>query len=199
MHHSQGNITGYIEELEMTNNTQKQLLKNLSQSIQEAEKQSLPLLETLEKLLEYGLNKEEILDITKLSHEAYENLVSEHRRFQQPSIHLNDEEIKKFQRFLRDIHQAQDIYDLIDIEKEQERIKFIQSVLFRYQQEAKKITANSEGRIDQMMAYVEREAINGKAKKACYSMTRIFGNEIKRKREEVLIQESKMKSGKETK
>ncbi|WP_047986082.1 hypothetical protein [Ornithinibacillus californiensis] len=192
MHYFNNNINNYIEELETTTKQQNQLLQKLTQSIQKEEKQSLSLIGTVGKLIEYGLNKKEIMDITNLSSEGFENLVTENRRFQLPYIHLNEEETIAFQQFLREIHEAEDIHDLINGEKEHYRIKFIQSILYRYQQEATNVLPESDDNIDMMVSYVEKESKMQKAREACYSILRIFGNEIKMKREEVLMHDSKI-------
>ncbi|QOR84060.1 hypothetical protein IMZ17_16430 [Geobacillus stearothermophilus] len=101
---------------------------------------------------------------------------------------MNDEESKEFKKLLEDIHQSKDIYELIDAEKERERIKFIHRVLLRYQKEMDLLSPQeNEDSGEKMVKYLERAVKNEQAKSAYYSLVRIFGNEIKRKREEVLI------------
>jgi hypothetical protein len=143
---------------------------------------------TVRKLIEHGLNRDEILDITNISSETFDLIVSKDRRYQLPYIYLNNEEAKEFERLLEDIHQSKDIYELIDAEKERERIKFIHRVLLRYQKEMDLLSPQeNEDTGEKIMKYLERVVKNEQAKSAYYSLVRIFGNEIKRKREEVLI------------
>ncbi|OQO95868.1 hypothetical protein BSK33_18285, partial [Geobacillus sp. 44B] len=138
-----------------------------------------------------GLSRDEILDITNISSEKFDLIVSKDRRYQLPYIYLNDEESKEFERLLEDIHQSKDIYELIDAEKERERIKFIHGVLLRYQKEMDLLSQQeNEDSGEKMMQYLERAVKSEQAKSVYYSLVRIFGNEIKRKREEVLIKVS---------
>lgn len=92
---------------------------------------------------------------------------------------------------LRIFHKSKDIYELIDAEKERERIKFIHGVLLRYQKEMDLLSPQeNEDSSEKMMKYLERAVKNEQAKSAYSPLVRIFGNEIKRKREEVLIKVS---------
>lgn len=179
--------TQYLEEISLIIQQQEQLLNKLNQTIQESKNQSLPLIETVGKLLEHGLNKEEIMDITSISATQYVNIVSKYRSFQLPFIYLNEAEAKEFHMLLLDIHKANDINDLINSEKESKRIQFVHNVLVRYQHEVNEINNKSDDRIDIMMSYIERETKTLQTERVYSSLVRIFGNEIKRKREEVLI------------
>jgi hypothetical protein len=104
---------------------------------------------------------------------------------------LTNEESKEFERLLEDIHKSKDIHELIDAEKEGERIKFIHGVLLRYQKEMDLLSPQgNEDSGKKIMQCLKRAVKSEQAKSAYYSLVRIFGNEIKRKREEVLIKVS---------
>ncbi|EIJ80369.1 hypothetical protein PB1_08407 [Bacillus methanolicus PB1] len=104
---------------------------------------------------------------------------------------INDEESKEFERLLADIRESKDIHELIDAEKEGERIKFIHRVLLRYQKEMDLLSPQeNEDNGEKIIQYLERAAKNEQAKSTYFSLVRIFGNEIKRKREEVLVKVS---------
>lgn len=170
---------------------QGHLMEQLNQLIKEKEEHTIPLVPTIQKLIEHGLSRDEILDITNISSEEFDRIVSKDRRCQLPYIYLNDEESKEFEKLLEDIHKSKDIYELIDAEKERERIKFIHRVLLRYQKEMDLLSPQeNEDSGEKMVKYLERAVKNEQAKSAYYSLVRIFGNEIKRKREEVLIKVS---------
>jgi hypothetical protein len=179
-----------IEDFNNLIKQQGHLVEQLNQLIKEKEAHTIPLLSTVRKLIEHGLSRDEILDITNISSEEFDRIVSKDRRCQLPHIYLNDEESKEFEKLLEDIHQSKDIYELIDAEKERQRIKFI-GVLLRYQKEMDLLSPQeNEDSGEKMMKYLERAVKNEQAKSAYYSLVRIFGNEIKRKREEVLIKVS---------
>jgi hypothetical protein len=177
-----------IEDFNKLIKKQEHLIEQLNQLIKEKEEHTIPLATTVRKLIEHGLSRDEILDITNISSEKFDLIVSKDRRCQLPYIYLNDEESKEFKKLLEDIHQSKDIYELIDAEKERQRIKFIHGVLLRYQKEMDLLSAQeNEDSNEKIMQYLERAVKNEQAKSAYYSLVRIFGNEIKRKREEVLI------------
>lgn len=180
-----------IEDFNNLIKQQGHLVEQLNQLIKEKEEHTIPLVPTIQKLIEHGLSRDEILDITNISSEEFERIVSKDRRCQLPYIYLNDEESKEFEKLLEDIHKSKDIYELIDAEKERERIKFIHRVLLRYQKEMDLLSPQeNEDSGEKMMKYLERAVKSEQAKSAYSSMVRIFGNEIKRKREEVLIKVS---------
>jgi hypothetical protein len=177
-----------IEDFNNLIKQQGHLVEQLNQLIKEKEEHTIPLVSTVRKLIEHGLSRDEILDITNISSEELDRIVSKDRRCQLPYIYLNYEELKEFEKLLEDIHQSKDIYELIDAEKERERIKFIHGVLLRYQKEMDLLSAQeNEDSNEKIMQYLERAVKNEQAKSAYSSLVRIFGNEIKRKREEVLI------------
>jgi hypothetical protein len=180
-----------IEDFHNLIKKQEHLIEQLNQLIKEKEEHTIPLVSTVRKLIEHGLSRDEILDITNISSEEFDRIVSKDRRCQLPYIYLNDEESKEFEKLLEDIHKSKDIYELIDAEKERERIKFIHRVLLRYQKEMDLLSPQeNEDSGEKMVKYLERAVKNEQAKSAYYSLVRIFGNEIKRKREEVLIKVS---------
>jgi hypothetical protein len=180
-----------IEDFHNIIKKQDNLIEQLNQLIKEKEEHSIPLVPTIQKLIEHGLSRDEILDITNISSEEFDRILSENKHYQLPHTYLNDEESKEFERLLEDIHKSKDIYELIDAEKERERIKFIHGVLLRYQKEMDLLSSQgNEDSGEKIMQYLERAVKSEQAKSAYYSLVRIFGNEIKRKREEVLIKVS---------
>jgi hypothetical protein len=180
-----------IEDFNKLIKKQEHLMEQLNQLIKEKEEHTIPLVPTIQKIIEHGLNRDEILDITNISAEKFDLIVSKDRRCQLPYMYLTDAESKEFDRLLEDIHQSKDIYELIDEEKERERIKFIHGVLLRYQKEMDLLSPQeNEDSGEKMVKYLERAVKSEQAKSAYSSLVRIFGNEIKRKREEVLIKVS---------
>lgn len=180
-----------IEDFNNLIKKQEHLIEQLNQLIKEKEEHTIPLLLTVRKLIEHGLSRDEILDITNISSEEFDRIVSENKHYQLPYTYLNNEESKEFERLLEDIRKSKDIYELIDAEKERARIKFIQRVLLRYQKEMDLLSPReNENSGEKILQYLERMVKNEQAKSAYYSLVRIFGNEIKRKREEVLIKVS---------
>lgn len=177
-----------IEDFNNLIKQQGHLVEQLNQLIKEKEEHTIPLVPTIQKLIEHGLSRDEILDITNISSEEFDRILSENKHYQLPYIYLNDGESKEFEKLLEDIHQSKDIYELIDAEKERERIKFIHGVLLRYQKEMDLLSLQeNEDSGEKMVKYLERAVKSEQAKSDYYVLVRIFGNEIKRKREEVLI------------
>ena len=171
--------------------SQEQLLEQINQAINEKDAHLLPLKATVRKLIEHGISKTEIHTITGISPEDYDHIVSEKKYYQLPYVYLIKGEVDTFDRLLNDIHNSKDIHELINPVKEGERIKFIQSVLVRFQQEANLLLAEkNEDTAEKMIKHLESAAKNEQAKRAYSSLVRIFGNEIKKKREDVLIQVS---------
>ncbi|UQD53540.1 hypothetical protein C0971_17080 [Bacillus methanolicus] len=125
-------IEQYIEDFNNLIKQQGHLVEQLNQLIKEKEEHSIPLVPTIQKLIEPGLSRDEILDITNISSEEFDRILFENKHYQLPHIYLNDEESKEFERLLADIRESRDIHELIDAEKERERIKFIHRVLLRY-------------------------------------------------------------------
>jgi hypothetical protein len=180
-----------IEDFHNLIKQQGHLVEQLNQLIKEKEEHTIPLVSTVRKLIEHGLSRDEILVITNISSEEFDRIVSKDRRCQLPYIYLNDEESKEFEKLLEVIHKSKDRYELIDAEKERERIKFIHRVLLRYQKEMDLLSPQeNEDSGEKMVKYLERAVKSEQAKSAYSSLVRIFGNEIKRKREEVLIKVS---------
>ncbi|MDX8361639.1 hypothetical protein [Cytobacillus sp. IB215316] len=93
-----------------------------------------------------------------------------------------------YEQLIQDIHQAKAIDELIDPSKEEERIVFIQKVLQRHLSDYRGVQDSDE---DIYGKFVETAVSNSKAKGAYSSLVRIFRNEIRRKREDVLINISK--------
>ncbi|MBA2876910.1 hypothetical protein [Thermaerobacillus caldiproteolyticus] len=180
-----------IEDFNNLIKKQEHLIKQLNQLIKEKEEHTIPLVSTVRKLIEHGLSKDEILDITNISSEEFDRILSENKHYQLPYPYLNYEESKQFEKLLEDIRKSKDIYELIDAEKERERIKFIHHVLLRYQKEIDLLSPQeNEDSGEKMMKYLERTVKSEQAKSVYSLLVRIFGNEIKRKREEVLIKVS---------
>ena len=167
----------------------EQLFEEIDATIKDKDKYVLPLKKTIQNLIEYGISKEEILAITSISSDQYEEIVTEKRYYRLPYAYLSEKEAAEFDRLLEDIHNAKDIQEFIDPAKEGERIWFIHRVLKRYEKEYGTLKLHpSKGDyaavIDQ---FLDKTLIDQQAKNAYLSIIRIFGNEIKRKREEVLI------------
>jgi hypothetical protein len=140
-------------------------------------------------LIEHGISKDEILAITSISSEQYDEIVSEKRYFQLPDAILNEDEASDFYRLLEEIQKSKDINELINPSKEGERISFIHRVLGRYLSEFNNLKHSQipDDNMETMILYVEMKSIDHEAKRAYRCLVRIFGNEMKRKREEVMI------------
>jgi hypothetical protein len=86
-------------------------MEQLNQLIKQKDEHTIPLASTVRKLIEHGLSRDEILDITNISLlEEFDGILSENKHYQLPYIYLNGEESKEFERLLEDIHQSKDIY-----------------------------------------------------------------------------------------
>ncbi|MGM7683193.1 hypothetical protein ACSVDA_13675 [Cytobacillus sp. Hm23] len=181
-------INLYINEMQQLIKRQDQLLEKMNCTTNERNKNNLPLQRTVDRLIQHGLSKEEIVEITDITSDQYDNLVAQEKRIQLPYVYLTEEETAEYEQLIQDIHQAKAIDELIDPSKEEERIVFIQKVLQRYLSDYNGIQDSDE---DIYGKFVETSVSNSKAKGAYSSLVRIFGNEIKRKRENVLINISK--------
>ncbi|QNU32618.1 hypothetical protein [Geobacillus sp. 47C-IIb] len=89
-----------IEDFHNLIKKQEHLIEQLNQLIKEKEEHTIPLVSTVRKLIEHGLSRDEILDITNISSEEFDRIVSKDRRCQLPYIYLNDEESKEFEKLL---------------------------------------------------------------------------------------------------
>lgn len=161
-----------IEDFHNLIKQQGHLVEQLNQLITEKEEHTIP---TIRKLIEHGLSRDEILDITNISSEEFDRIVSKDRRCQLPYIYLNDEESKEFEKLLEVIHKLKDRYERIDAEKERERIKFIHLVLLRYQKEMDLLSPQeNEDSGEKMVKYLERAVKNEQVKSAYSSLARFW-------------------------
>ncbi|MEK3977874.1 hypothetical protein MKY37_02150 [Psychrobacillus sp. FSL K6-2836] len=106
---------------------QEKLLEEINEVIYEKDTYVLNLETTVRKLIEHGLSKDGILEITGTTPERYEKIVAEKKTY----IYLKEGEAEEYERLLREIRNSNDIYDLINPLKEQQRINFILKVLLR--------------------------------------------------------------------
>jgi hypothetical protein len=95
---------------------------------------------TVRKLIENGLSKDEILEITVTTSERYQDIIAERKYYNIRYIYLNEGETEKYELLLQEIHHSNDIYKLMNPLKEQQRIKFIHKVLLRYKQDCDEFT-----------------------------------------------------------
>lgn len=58
----------------------------------EKEKHTIPLIPTVRKLIEHGLSRDEIVEITNIPSDELDRFISENKRCQLPYIYLKDEE-----------------------------------------------------------------------------------------------------------
>ncbi|EIJ83821.1 hypothetical protein MGA3_00950 [Bacillus methanolicus MGA3] len=97
--------------------------KNFSKSISthpEIVEHTIPLVSTIRKLIIHGLSRDEILDITNISSEEFNRILSENKNYQLPHIYLYDEESKEFERLLADIRKSKDKHELIFFNQKKE-------------------------------------------------------------------------------
>lgn len=189
IHYTNNKIKRQFEDIQSLIKKQEKLLEEMSEAMAEKDSYIINLETTVRKLIEHGLSKDEILDITGISIERYEDIVAERRYYYIPYIYLNEDEAEEYERLLREIYHANDIYELINPYKEQERIKFIHKVMLRYKEEydclnKSKSSDNFEGII---LNYIDRTGKDHDTKRAYSILVRRFGNDIKRMREKLLI------------
>ncbi|MDX8365240.1 hypothetical protein [Cytobacillus sp. IB215665] len=181
-------INQYLKEMQQLIKSHDKLLEKMNCTINERNKNILPLQRTVGRLIQHGLSKEEIVEITDITSDQYDNQVALEKRLQLPYVYLTEEETAEYEQLIQDIHQAKAIDELIAPSKEEERIVFIQKVLQRYLSDYIGILESDE---DKYGKFVDKAVSNSKAKEVSSSLVRIFGNEIKRKREAVLLNISK--------
>ncbi|KQL57120.1 hypothetical protein AN965_10640 [Alkalicoccobacillus plakortidis] len=111
-----------------------------------------------------------------------ENIITFH-------IYLNGDEADEYERLLWEIHHSNNIDELINTLKEQQRINFIHKVLLRYKEEYDNLTKSmdSDNYEELILNYIDRTGKDHDAKRTYLSLVRRFRNEIKRMREKVLI------------
>lgn len=178
-----------FEDIQDLIKKQEKLLEEMNKNIDKKDTYIIDLKHTVKKLIEYGFSIDEICEITSISPERYEDIVTESKYYQMPNKYLNDDERKEYDRLLREIRQSKDIYDLINPSKEEERIKLIHKVLLRYLKEYDDLrkSNNSDKYEELILNYIDRRGKNDEAKRAYYCLVRRFGNEINKMREDLLI------------
>lgn len=189
IHYINTKLKRQFEDIHYLMKKQEKLLEEINEAIDEKDNYVINLETTVRKLIEHGLSKDEILEITGTTPERYEDIVAERKYYNIPYIYLNEDEAEEYERLLREIHHSNDIYELFNPLKEQQRINFIHKVLLRYKQEYDGLikSKNSDNYEELILNYIDRTGKDQDAKRAYSSLVRRFGNEIKTKREEVLI------------
>jgi uncharacterized coiled-coil protein SlyX len=189
VHYTNNKIKRQFEDIQSLIKKQEKLLEEMSKAMAEKDSYIINLETTVRKLIEHGLSNDEILDITGISIERYEDIAAERRYYYIPYIYLNEDEAEEYERLLREIHHANDIYELINPYKEQERIKFIHKVMLRYKEEYDCLnkSKSSDNYEDIILNYIDRTGKDHDAKRAYSILVRRFGNDIKRMREKLLI------------
>ncbi|OIK10063.1 hypothetical protein [Bacillus sp. MUM 13] len=188
-HQINNNFKKKYEELKELIVKQERMLEELKKVYRDKDLNTLSLYNIIRHLIEHGISKQEILDITGISSDQYDSIVKEKTMLQLPYIYLIEEETKEFDTLMQKIQTSSDIYQLIDPIKEQERIGFIHKVLLRLKTDYDKIkrVENNDSYEELIDQFVEKVNLNQQAKSVYKALVRIFGNELKRKREEVWI------------
>jgi hypothetical protein len=174
-----------LEEMQQLIKKQEDLLQKVNLTVVEKDKHSLSLETVVHKLIQYGISKTEILDITRMSSEQYEDIIAKNTYLQKPYIYLNEEEKNEYDKLVKDIQNSVDIYELTDQSKEKERIIFVHKVLRRYLSEYLVLRNSDEE--DKYKKFANKLVKSRDGKNAYLSLVRTLGNEIKLKREELLI------------
>ncbi|MDX8361638.1 hypothetical protein [Cytobacillus sp. IB215316] len=76
----------YIKEMQQLIKTHDKLLEKMNGTINERNKNILPLQRTVERLIQHGLSKEEIVEITDITSDQYDNQVALEKRLQLPYV-----------------------------------------------------------------------------------------------------------------
>lgn len=189
IHYINNKLKRQFEDIHYLIKKQQKLLEEMNEAISEKDTYEIDLEATVRKLIEHGLSKDEILEITGISPERFEDIVAARNYYNIPYIYLNKDEADEYERLLREIHLSNNIDELINPLKEQQRINFIHKVLLRYKKEYEDLTKSkdSENYEELILNYIDRTGKDHDAKRAFLSLVRRFGNEIKRMREKVLI------------
>ncbi|MGQ4668791.1 hypothetical protein ACUIJN_23705, partial [Metabacillus halosaccharovorans] len=113
---------------------QEKLIEEMNKTITEKDDYIINLESTVRKLIEHGLSKDAILEITGITLERYrilllkENIITSH-------IYLTKDEAEEYEQLLREIYHSNNMDELINLLKELKRINFIHKVLLRYKRE----------------------------------------------------------------
>jgi len=189
IHYINNKLKRQFEDIQYLMKKQEKLFEEMNKSITEKDDYVINLETTVRKLIEHGLSKDEILEITGITPKRYEEILDERKYYNIPYIYLNVVEAEEYERLLREIHQSNNIDELINPLKEQQRINFIHKVLLRYKQEYDCLikSKNSDNYEELILNFIDRSGKDQDAKRAYSTLVRRFGNEIKRMREKVLI------------
>lgn len=189
IHFLNNKLKRQFEDIQYLMKKQEKLVEEMNKSITEKDNYVINLETTFRNLIEHGLSKDEILDITDITLERYEEIVADRKYFNIPYIYLTKDEAEEYERLIQEIHHSKNIYELINPLKEQQRIEFIHLVLLRYKQEYDVLakSKNSENDEEIILNFIDRTGLDQAAKRVYFTLVRRFGNEIKRIREKVLI------------
>lgn len=189
IHHINNKLKRHFEDIKYLMKKQEKLVEEMNKSLTEKENYVINLETTVRKLIEHGLSKDEILDITGINLERYEEIVAERKYYNIPNIYLTDDEVEVYEQLLREIQNCININELINPFKKQKRIKFIHKVILRYKQEYDFLKSkNSDNYEELILNYIDRSGKNQYAKRAYSTLIRRYSNEIERMRGKVLIQ-----------
>lgn len=108
----------------------------MNEVISEKDTYEIDLETTVRKLIEHGLAKDKIPEITGIPPERFEDIVTARKYYNNPYIYLDgdEDEADEDEQLLREIHHSNKIEELINPLKEQQRINFIHKVLLRYKE-----------------------------------------------------------------
>ena len=168
IHHIKNKLKRQFEDIHYLMKKQEKLLEEMNVALDEKDKYVINLETTVRKLIEHGLSKDEILEITGTTPERFEEIVAERKYYNIPYIYLNEDEAEEYERLLQDIHHSNNIYELINPLMEQQRIKFIHKVLLRYKHEYNDLTKlkNSDNYEELILNYMDRTGKDHDAKRA---------------------------------
>lgn len=188
LHHLNNKLKRQFIEIQELINKQEKLLGEMNEAIDTKDDYVISLETTVRNLIEHGLSKDEIFEITGTTPERYEDIVADRKYYNIPYIYLNEDETMEYEQLLREIHHSNNMDELINPFKEQQRINFIHKVLLRYKKEFDgTISTNSDTYEKLILNYIDRIGKDKDAKRAYSILVRRFGNEIKRMREKVLV------------
>lgn len=189
LHHLNNKLKRQFIEIQELITKQEKLLGEMNEAIDTKDDYVISLETTVRNLIEHGLSKDEILEITGTTPERYEDIVADRKYYNIPYIYLNEDETMEYEQLLREIHHSNNMDELINPFKEQQRINFIHKVLLRYKKEFDGFnkSTNSDTYEKLILNYIDRIGKDKDAKRAYSILVRRFGNEIKRMREKVLV------------
>ncbi|MBT2644756.1 hypothetical protein J7I80_21285 [Bacillus sp. ISL-41] len=189
LHHVNNKLKRQFIDIQELIKKQEKLLGEMNEVMNTKDDYVINLETTVRNLIEHGLSKDEILEITGTTPERYEGIVADRKYYNIPYIYLNEDETMEYEQLLREIHHSNNMDELINPFKEQQRINFIHKVLLRYKKEFDGLTKlkNSDNYEKLILNYIDRTGKDKDAERAYSILVRRFGNEMKRMREKVLV------------